>query len=136
MKYDERTHREIMTNMYYRLQRNCREFAIILDRLAENQGDWACVESKPATALNKKTCRGFMQHKKYSYLEASGERVNVVVDGGYWYESFPDGTYSRCAFKWVTDCEFELEFIESDNRSRKNFSTRGDRYRYQILNQE
>src|SRR5690606_8667203 len=65
MKFDERTHREIITNVHYRLQRNCREFAIILDRLEENYGDWAFVESKPATSLNKKTCRGFMRHKKY-----------------------------------------------------------------------
>jgi len=44
-----------------------------------------------------------------------------------------DGTYSKLRFEWVSACEFEIEFLESNNRIRKNFSKPGDKYRYQIV---
>ncbi len=49
---------------------------------------------------------------------------------------FKDGTYSKLKFEWLGDCEFELEFIESNNESRKSFSKPGDKYIYQILDKK
>jgi hypothetical protein len=36
-------------------------------------------------------------------------------------------------FKWVDDCKFDIEFIESNNITRKNYSKQGEKYRYEIL---
>jgi hypothetical protein len=46
------------------------------------------------------------------------------------YEDFEDGTFSKLEFRWTSDCEFDIVFIESNNLSRKNFSSKGDIYHY------
>ena len=35
--------------------------------------------------------------------------------------------------KWLTDCEFQIEFVTSNNELRKKLSKPGDKYRYQVL---
>jgi hypothetical protein len=58
----------------------------------------------------------------------------MLIDKGHWVERFRDGTYSKLRFRWIDDCEFEIEFIESTNSVMSQVSKRGDRYRYQIIN--
>ncbi|KAA5536449.1 hypothetical protein F0919_01930 [Taibaiella lutea] len=119
--------------IYFRLQRNCWEFKDIINRRYSPKGDWQEVAEKPKTKLGKKACIHFLDYKKYQYIEASGDTVNLSIENGFWIDKFKDGSYSKLKFNWVTDCEFDIEFIESNNVTRKGYSKPGDKYRYQIL---
>lgn len=132
-KFSKEEAEDIGTNIFYRFQRNCNEFKRILDKLNPLKGDWVTVAEKPQTTLDKIHCINFLEHKDLSYLEFNGDTVKLRLDNGYWIDTFKDGTYSKLAFHWVNECEFDIEFIESNNVTRKNFSKRGDKYRYQVL---
>jgi hypothetical protein len=132
-QYSEEEGQKIATNIELRLQRNCKIFSEILLRLDPPHGDWQAVSEKPKTKLIKKTCHDFPNHRIHKYLESNGDTVNVTLKDGYWIEDFKNGTFSKLKFIWTNDCEFELEFIESNNAFRKNFSKPGDRYRYEII---
>ena len=61
--------------------------------------------------------------------------MRITIENNIWQDHFIDGTYSSLKFKWISECEFEIEFVKSNNELRKNFSKAGDKYRYQILAQ-
>lgn len=69
-------------------------------------------------------------------LEYTGEKTEVRTDHKYWTENFSDGSYSKLFYHWIDKTKFELEFIESNNHARKNFSKKGDKYIYEIINKE
>ena len=98
------------------------------------QGDWELLSEKPVSKLDKKACNDFNTRKEYYYIEAdNGDTVRVTIENKKWIEDFVDGTYSQLKFYWVSDCEFELEFISSNNKFRKNYSKAGDKFRYALL---
>lgn len=125
----------VAQSVFYRFQRNCPEFTNILSRLNPVEGDWESIEKgeMPKSLLSKKTCKKITKHKQLSYLEYNGDKVVVEIKNQYWTDHFLDGTYSKLKFKWIDDCEFELEFIESNNESRMNMSIKGDIYVYRII---
>lgn len=135
-RFPENQAEEIWSNIYFRLQRNCSEFRRILQALRSPSEEWNEVGERPVSKLNKKTCREFLQQKNCRYVQAPGDTVMLTVNDGYWIDHFKDGTYSKLKFTWIDECEFEIEFIESNNDVRKNFSKPGDRYRYQLLEQK
>lgn len=134
--YNETEREEVFTNIYYRLQRNCLEFKKILQKLIPNQGDWEILTEKPTSKVTAQDCREFKQKRYYYYLEANGSKTRVEIHEGFWTDTFTDSTYSKLKFKWINDCEFEIEFIESNNESRKNMSKKGDTYRYSIIDRK
>ena len=134
--FPESQRKDIWTAIFYRFQVRCEEFKEILDRLDPPSGDWKRLTEKPGTNLSKKVCKQFLDHKKYSYRESTGDTVHFEIKNGLWKERFKDGTFSKLKFHWVNNCEFDLEFIESDNESRKNLSKPGDKYRYQITDKK
>lgn len=134
--YNETEREEVFTNIYYRLQRNCLEFKKILQKLIPNQGDWEMLTEKPTSKVTAQDCREFKQKRYYYYLEANGSKTRVEIHEGFWTDTFADSTYSKLKFKWLNDCEFEIEFIESNNESRKNMSKKGDTYRYSIIDRK
>ena len=134
--YNETEREEVFTNIYYRLQRNCLEFKKILQKIIPNQGDWEMLTEKPTSKVTAQDCREFKQKRYYYYLEANGNKTRVEIHEGFWTDTFTDSTYSKLKFKWINDCEFEIEFIESNNESRKNMSKKGDTYRYSIIDRK
>ena len=120
-------------NISFRLQRICKEYKSILERLVPNKGDWETINEKPISKLNKEVCLDIFKTEQYYYLEASGDTIRLSIKNGFWQDHFKDGTYSKLKFHWISDCEFEIEFVESNNRIRKNLSKPGDKYRYQFL---
>lgn len=120
--------------LYFRFQKNCHAFVELLSRTYKPQGDWQKFTEKPKKKLSKKECLAIEQIKHFYYIEAGGSRVNVTIENGQWLEKFADGTFSRLYFRWKDNCEFEIEFIESNNMSRKNFSSKGDKYHYGVYN--
>jgi hypothetical protein len=119
-----------------RLQRNCNEFKLMIERMYPNKGDWVHEDKKPISSLDKEICKDFIQIGKYYYLEANGDTVHLTIENNIWEDHFLDGTYSKLKFYWTGDCEFEIEFVDSNNETRKNFSRPGDKYKYQILEKD
>lgn len=124
---------EVSSNIFFRLQKQCAEYSNILDRANPPKGDWKIVDKHPAIRLTRTDCDQFVKTSKYKYLEYQGDTVDVVIDRGSWTETFADKTYSRLKFLRVNDCQFELEFVQSDNQMRMRFSKAGDKYRYRII---
>ncbi|MDT0557645.1 hypothetical protein RM697_03250 [Ichthyenterobacterium sp. W332] len=76
----------------------------------------------------------------YYYLIPSYENRKVMdttfvnINNHSWEEKMQKtNTYSNLKFLKKSDCEFSLEFIESDDDIKKNFSKKGDVYNYKIV---
>ena len=134
--YPEDKRKNIISNVEFRLQRNCKIYWQILNRNSLLNKNWEAVDTKPLTKLNRTYCKDFLKYKKYKYLETEGDTFNLTIGNGYWIDHFMDNTYSKLKFYWINDCEFEIEFIESNNEIRKELSKSGDKYRYQILDKK
>lgn len=124
---------DIISRLSLRLQRNCKIYWEIMNRNSLFNKNWEAVNTKPKTRLNKNSCKDFLKYKNYKYLEPEGDTVNLTIENGYWVEHFKDNTFSKLEFYWINDCEFEIKFVESNNKIRKAESKPGDKYRYQIL---
>lgn len=131
---------ELYNSIFIRMQRKCPAFLYLLRDLNKDHADamnWVQLDSLPPRATKKKQCRKFK--KKYSqfyYIELSGDTVNVQLDKEYWYETFQDGTYAKLKVEWLSACEFETEFIESNNFTRQSLSRSNDKYVYQIIDRK
>ena len=132
-QYEENRREKIMENIYYRFQRNCRDFSDLLGRLNPTNDYWEKVSDKPKTKLTKKSCQDFLQHNKYTYLDSNGDTVNLVIKNGFWVDNYKDGTYGKLKLKWINDCEFEIEFLDTNNSIQSQFNKKGDKYVYQII---
>ena len=132
-KFPEDKQDEIAESIYYRLQALCGTFQEILMRESTPNEEWEQLIDRPKTFPNKKTCRDIIKSRDYYYIESTGDTVKLNINKVYWTDMFQDGTYSKLKIYWLTDCEFEIEFIESNNTIRKNLSKKGDRYKYYVI---
>jgi len=122
--------------VYYRLQRNCVEFRNLLDRLEPPKEKVVRITEKPKSEISKRQLKEFKKQKEFYYFEVLGDTTTVLMDNGFWTDSFTDKTFSNLSYKWISKKEFELVFIKSDNETRSNFSVKGDKFVYQVLAQE
>ncbi|PBI82879.1 hypothetical protein BSF41_46930 [Flavobacterium sp. ACN2] len=127
--------RKAFEKMIYRLQKNCNEFNALFPK-DSIQNDWGMQNEKPIGHVSKEQCNTFDESKKFHYWEERGKKVEVTINGNLWIEKFGDNTFSKLLYRKRSNCEFELEFIESNNLSRKNLSVKGDKYRYKIYDEE
>ncbi|WET03872.1 hypothetical protein [Flavobacterium sp. YJ01] len=132
---DSISQRKAFEKMIYRLQKNCNEFNALFPKKPTENG-WGMQENQPVENITRKQCDSFQENSKYYYWESTGDKVEVTIDGKYWIEKFSDNTFSKLFYRNKSNCEFELEFIESNNLSRKNLSTKGDKYRYKIYDEK
>lgn len=123
----------LYNKIFFRYQKNCNLLTQILAKGIETKGEWKFIIAKPKITVTKKQCRDLETIKNFYYLESDGTKTNVTIADGYWTEQFADGSYSKLYFRWTGDVEFEIEFIESNNHSRQNFSNKGDIYHYGIF---
>lgn len=135
-RLDESDREDFRLDVFYRLHRSCSEFYKIQYRLTKTNRDITAVDKIPQSKLSKKECGEFLNHKQFFSIESSGDTSNSVVMDGIWVQTFKDNTVSKLKFRWLSDCEFELEFIEATNAPRARFSKRGERYIYKILDKE
>jgi len=122
----------ITDKIYYRLQKNCKPFSLLLSELEENKSDWKNLDEKPTLKAEQKECKNILKGGKFYYKEHNGNIVNVTITATTWEESFEDNTFSKLKLYPKDNCEFEIEFIESNNEMRKNLSVKGDIYHYGI----
>lgn len=122
--------------LYYRLQRNCITFRDLLDRIYPPKEASIRVTEKPKSTISRKQLKAFKNEMNLYYFETSGDTTNAAMNNGIWMDYFSDNTYSKLSYNWISNTEFELVFIESNNESRSNYSVKGDRLFYQILAKE
>ncbi len=130
--FPQTQHELIGTSLYYRAQRVCKEYKEILDRMNPDRV-YQKVKTVPKQIINKKECAQFRDIENLYYTELNGDTVDLKISNGYWVDKFKDGTYSKLKLRWIDDCSFEIEFIESNNELRMNFSYPGDKYRYTLI---
>jgi hypothetical protein len=136
-KYPVRTDAEATAmedKLFTRLQKNCTWFTKMLQAEdgTDEHGEWQLMSEPPKSTVKKKECRTLTDNTQFFYYEGDGKLVDLTIKNGLYEETFEDGTYSRLTFKWVSDCEFELTFIESNHSIRKNLSKKDDVYHYSI----
>ncbi|MHC0441035.1 hypothetical protein [Flavobacterium sp. 3-210] len=127
--------KKIFTQIYYRLLKNCGEFKTLFPPQPFSN-DYSEQNKEPLINISKEQCNHFDKISKYYYIEAGGKKVEVTLSDNLWVEKFEDNTYSKLYFRKKNNCQFELEFIESNNVSRGNLSVKGEKYLYKIFNEE
>ena len=122
----------LMDLIYFRLQKSCGFFVMLLSKLEGNKSDWVLSEEKPKTEISKNELKKFFSTKKLSYKETDGKLVVVNNNSNLWSEKFEDGSFSKLEFIKTSQSTFTLKFIESNNEIRKNLSVKGEEYNYGI----
>lgn len=122
--------------VYYRLQRNCVGFRELLDRLEPPKEKLVRNTTKPTTKLSKKQLEVFKNISQFKYKEFDGTDTFVDMKDNKWTDKFADNTVSKLTYKWLSDDEFQLTFIESDNETRSNFSFEGDKFNYIVIDKK
>ncbi len=136
-QFPETEKASITDQLYFRFQKNCKEFLDFLYRIdPPKNDDWKKLNARPDITITKKELDDLKNQHNFYYFEWEGEKTTVKTSNKYWIDTFSDGTYSKLHFKWLTSNQFELEFIESNNNGRKNFSKLGDKYFYEIVSKE
>jgi len=128
----------VFNQIFFRMQRNCLEFELLLERLDQNPKSEKPerVREKPECKLTDAELEEFKKREKFYYPENDGTKTKVFVKQGFWTDRFKNKTFSKLHMRWIGKAEFELEFIESDNVTRKNLSVPGDKYNYQLISKE
>ncbi|WP_264523147.1 hypothetical protein [Flavobacterium sp. N502536] len=132
---DSIVQRRVFEQVFYRLHKNCNEFVALFPNESA-QSSWSMQDEKPLDEISKEECNRFDQSSKYYYFEHGGAKVEVTLSDDLWIEKFADNTFSKLHFRMKSNCEFELEFIESNNLARKNLSIKGDKYLYHLYKEE
>ncbi|MBC7523641.1 MAG: hypothetical protein H7239_04295 [Flavobacterium sp.] len=122
----------LMDLVYYRLQKNCNTFVVLMSKLEENKSDWGMSDLKPESEISESELKNFFLFKKLHYKEYDGKIAMVNRDSNLWSEKFEDGSSSKLEFKKTSESTFVLKFIESNNEMRKNLSVKGEEFKYGI----
>lgn len=126
---------KIFAQIFYRLQKDCNEFVALFPNKSP-ESTWSMQNERPLQIISKEECNNFSKTSKYYYVENDGNKVEVTLKDNLWVEKFSDNTFSKLRYKNKGNCEFELEFIESDNVSRKNLSIKSEKYLYKLYNED
>ena len=132
-QYPESAFDSLLMLIELRLEKNCEEYGELLYEQSKNNNDWKRHSKKPIQNIKDDDCQDFFKIENYTYLETNGYKVELEISNGFWIDHFKDGTFSKLKISHLNNCEFEIEFIESDNEIRKKFSKKGDKYKYHIL---
>jgi len=132
-EYQEDKRELIAKSLYYRAQRVCSEFKLLLDRL-NPPNEYRSIKEIPKQIIKNKECKSFKSITNFYYKEHNGDTVNLNISDKYWIDNFKNGTYSKLKIDWEGDCQFTITFLESNNELRANFSYPGDKYKYTMIN--
>lgn len=117
-----------------RLQRRCNEYMDIRDRISNHKpGNWDFLEKIPESKVTDTEINEFKNTQNFYYVQKDGSKVNVIIKDNLWTDLFSNKTFSKLKFEWLTKNSFQIEFIESNNVSRKGASRKGDKFIYTII---
>lgn len=122
----------------YRLQRNCSEFRYLTNKIEKPNEKFSEINEKPKSTISKKEIEEFKVQKNFYYFEKPKDTIKayVVMSDGKWESLLPDKTFCKMEYKWISENEYELVFIESNNEFMSDFSTEGDKYIHKVLSKE
>lgn len=124
---------ELWNKIFFRLQKNCTLFWEILNINSPQTVHWQKVTEIPVSKLTKPDYAKFKKISLFIYMEPNGDTVRVSIKDSQWKEEFADDSYSLLKIKWLNDSTFELSFLSSNNKIRKNYSNPGDKYNYHLI---
>ncbi len=124
--------------LFFRFQKRCELFRQLLEEINPSRAgnNWISIDHEPEITLSEAELSTLKNARKLYYIEHSGEVTRVNLSKKHWTEHFADNTTSKLYIHWKTNHDFELEFIKSDNFTRKNFSKKGDVYYYRAISKE
>jgi hypothetical protein len=136
--FNENEVEEKFDYIFIRLQKVCEEFSLLIQEIMPPnvRDNWVKLSERPNIEISDEELDEFKKHSLYYYYEYDGSITNVTIMDNLWIDNFIDSTSSKLKFRWVDNTKFEIEFIESDNNTRKNLSKPGEKYYYQIINRE
>ena len=135
-RFNEKRWDQIWSEIYFRLQHDCKAFFDVLNRLSPPQNGAVFLSEMPPTNLSDSACMKFFKEEIIFYQEVNGDSVYITVDNNFWIDHFKNGTFSKLHLQIINPCEFDIIFVESNNNLRKNFSRPGDTYRYKIIDRK
>ena len=136
-QFSDSDRQDKIDHLYFRFQNRCQSFRDYLQKAdPPKTDDWVRLNERPAITISENEINLFKKSTSFHYLEYGGEKTTVQTDKRFWKETFADKTYSQLYYKWIGKNKFELEFIESNNKGRKNFSKKGDTYVYELISKE
>lgn len=117
------------------LKKNCKEYLQVMTSSKNtNKGDWETLNTNPISSLTKSECRSILDHTNMYYIEGNGDTTHVQIVDGYWKELSGPAKYSTVdKFTWSNDCDFELEFLQSNNPIENKFFKKGEIHRYRVI---
>ena len=125
---------KILQQCHFELQKICPAYVDLTRRLIPMQGDWRNIADTSINTFDTSVCTIFSKYTDFYYLEHTGDTTRLSIKDGFWTDFFTaKNTYSKCSFQWTDKCNFELEFIKSNDPLRKNMSKKGDKYKYRLL---
>ena len=133
VRFDREKANKIGSQLFYRTQRNCKEFTELLERLYPPTESVTRTIKKPSTNLSDKEIKDFWNKKSFKYFENDGNETLVEINKNKYLETFSDSTYSKLNYSQISNYEFELEFIVSNNEIRSAYSLNGDNFIYGII---
>jgi hypothetical protein len=122
--------------LFFRLQRNCVEYRILLDNIEPPKEKDIRTNKKPETKISRKDLQDFKNTGTFKYYEVNGDFTKVTMQNGKWIDTFIDSTFSDLNYKWISEYEFELTFNKSNNETRSNFSVKGDKFIYRVIDKK
>ncbi|WP_417430546.1 hypothetical protein [Halpernia sp.] len=136
-QFSEQERESKIDNLYFRFQKRCEAFrAYLYQKDPPKDDNWEILKSKPEITISASEISQFKNTKNFHYFEYEGAETQVEIGKKYWKETFADGTTSKLLMNWIDKTKFVLEFIESTNNGRKNFSRKGDKYNYELISKE
>lgn len=121
----------------FRFQKQCEYFRGYLQKIDPPKNDnWVTLNERPNITISENEINEFKENTNFHYFEYKGDKTKLKTENNFWIETFSDGTHSKLSYKWIDKNKFELEFIKSNNKGRKNFSKKGDKYIYELINKE
>ncbi|MBZ9730547.1 hypothetical protein LB467_12705 [Salegentibacter sp. JZCK2] len=124
---------KVFNQVYFRFQRNCPAFRAILNQMYPPKDEVTFQKTEPESEITIRELSDFKKQEKFSYKEVDGNITKVEIKDGYWVDHFSDETFSKLSLEWMSDKEFQLTFIDSNNLTRSNFSFPGDKLNYKII---
>jgi len=132
-RFEREKANKLGSQLFYRTQRNCKEFTELLERLYPPKESVTRTKEKPDTKLSDKEIKDFWNRNLFKYFENNGNATIVEINNDEYKETFIDSTYSKLIYERISNYEFGLEFQESNNEIRSSYSLKGDKFIYGII---
>ncbi|HET9055515.1 MAG TPA: hypothetical protein VFN30_01580 [Chitinophagaceae bacterium] len=126
----------VITEIILRLQITCYKFWKFIDNTTPKNQYWKTIDSFSVSVCSKKDCDELFLKSNLYYYEPTGDKTKLKLSKDYWVDSLSDGSFSKLKLVRTTQCDFEIEFIESNHPIKQKLSRAADKYYYRIISKE